>query len=144
MITLAVFRRMAEDGVAELRKDINFFLEEAPLQKDGQPATGVWLVSRGGDVASTRKGLNLRTTIDFYVAFADRAKEEYVLKEIQKWLRENRTICRLVGEVGLEMEYEYDYSNIRIQPTMTPQNEGVTENGKIVKVTSALLVYDEN
>lgn len=143
MITLAIFRKMAEDGVAGLVKDVDFFLEEAPLQDNGQPAKGVWLVSRGGDVATTRKGLNLRTTIDFYVAFADRAKEEYTLRAIQEWLRANKSICALSGTVGRE-EYAYAYSNIRIRSTMTPQNEGVTENGKIVKVTSVLLVYDEN
>ena len=38
MITLALFRQMAEDGVAGLVKDRNFFWEEMPLQKDAPTA----------------------------------------------------------------------------------------------------------
>lgn len=141
MITLALFRQMAADGVANLVKDTNFFLEEAPLQHDGKPANGVWLVTRGGDITTSRKGLNLRTTIDFYVAFANKAKSEAIHGEILDWLRENRSICRLAGSVG---DFSYDFGNIRIQPSQTPQNAGVTENGLVVKVASALLVYDKN
>ena len=142
MITLAIFKKMAEDQVAGLTKDVDFFWEEAPLQKNGQPAKGVWLITRGGDVSTTTKGLNLRTTVDFYVAFANKAKAEYTLRAIQEWLRQNLSICTLQGEID-GTEYSYSYSNIRIRPTMTPQNEGTTENGLIVKVASALLVYDE-
>ena len=139
MITLAIFRQMVADSVASLTKDSDFFLEEAPLQHNGAPAKGVWLVTRGGDITQSRKGLNLRTTIDFYVAFANKAKAEAIHSDILDWLRANRSICTLSGTVG---DYSYAFRNIRIQPSQTPQNAGVTENGLIVKVASAQLVYD--
>lgn len=143
MITLALFRKMVEDGVAGLTKDKNFFWDEAPLQHNGKPAKGVWLVTRGGDITSSRKGLNLRTTVDFYVAFSNKAKTEDTYQAIQQWLRANQSLCELSGTIT-GTEYSYDYSNVRIRPTQSPQNSGVTENGLIIKVASALLVYDEN
>lgn len=139
MITLAIFRQMIADGVAGLTKDSDFFLEEAPLQHNGAPAKGVWLVTRGGDITQSRKGLNLRTTVDFYVAFSDKSKVGATHSEILDWMRENRSICALSGSVG---EYSYSFKNIRIQPSQTPQNAGVTENELIIKVASAQLVYD--
>lgn len=142
MITLAILKKIAEDGVAGLTKDKDFFWEEVPLQKDGKPAQGVWLVTRGGN-ANSPKGINLKTTVDFYVAFANKAKTEVVHREILDWIRRNLAICELRGSVD-GTTYSYAYSNVRVRPTTTPENEGATENGLIVKMASASLVYDED
>lgn len=141
MITLAIFRQMVADGVADLEKDKNFFWEEAPLQHDGKPAKGVWLVTRGGDISNSRKGLNMRTTVDFYIAFGNKAKAEATYMAIQEWLRGHKVICGLAGEVD---KYTYAFRNIRIRPSQSPQNAGATENGLIVKVASILVIYDES
>lgn len=142
MITLGLFHKMVADNVASLTKDKNFFWEEAPLQHDGKPAKGVWIVTRGGDITQSRKGLNLRTTVDFYIAFSNKAKTEATYSTIEQWLRANKSICELSGSIT-GTEYSYSYKNVRIRPTQTPQNAGVTENGLIIKVASVLLVYDE-
>lgn len=139
MITLALFRKIAADGVAGLVKDTDFFWEEAPLQKNGDPANGVWMVTRGGSSYDSPKGFNLRATVDFYVAFPNRVKTEAVQETLLKWILANPSICELNGEVGGE---RYSYSNIRLRPTMTPQNMGVTANGNIVKTASAEIIYD--
>ena len=36
----------------------------------------------------------------------------------------------------------YKFTNVRIRPATTPENYGATENGLIVKIASADLVYD--
>lgn len=141
MITLAILNAMNEARVAGLTKNEDFFWEEAPLQSRGRPAMGVWLVTRGGDASNSPKGLNLKTTVDFYVAFGDKAKTEIVHQQILEWLMENPSICELSGSVG--SGYGYQYSNVRIRPTSTPENAGTAENGEIVKVASALLTYDK-
>lgn len=143
MITLALLNQMNQENVAGLVKDSDFFWEEMPLQKNGKPASGVWLVTRGGDASMSPKGLNLNTTVDFYVAFANKTKTEVVHQQILDWLIANPTICELSGSVD-GTDYSYSFSNVRIRPTQTPQNDGVTENGLIVKVASAQLVYDED
>lgn len=150
MITLALFDRMVSEEVAGLIGDENspkrnFFWEEAPLTIDGEYsklASGVWLITRPGNIDSTTKGLNLKTTVDFYVAFKDKIRIEEVHQAIRHWLTKNRYICHLSSRTGDTATYQF--SNIRIRPTTTPQNSGVTENGLFIKVASALLVYDDD
>lgn len=141
MITLALIKQLEEDGVADLQIDSNLFWEQAPLQKDGQPASGVWLVTRGGNASNSPKGLNLHSTVDFYVALANKPKTEAVHQEILEWLIMNPCFCELSGSVG---GTTYSYSNIRVRPTTTPQNVVVTENNLVVKIASAEIIYDIN
>ena len=139
MITLAILRQMAQDQVANLTVDKDFFWEELPLQKDGKPAEGVWVVTRGGSAVNTPNGINQGQTIDFYVAYANKPKAESTLAEIANWIRNNMCICELSGIVGGS---SYHFQNIRIKPTTTPQNYGATENGNIVKLASADVRFD--
>jgi hypothetical protein len=141
MITLALLQQMVSDEVAGLVVDKNCFWEQAPLQKDGSPASGVWLVTRGGNAANSPKGLNLRSTVDFYVALANKPKTEAVHQEILEWIIKNPCICEMVGSIG---GTTYKFTNIRIRPTTTPQNFVVTQNNLVVKIASAELVYDIN
>lgn len=138
MITLALLKQMASDEVADLEIDKSLFWEEMPLQKDGKPATGVWIVTRGGD-AGDAKGRNQRSTVDFYVALANKPKTEAVHQAILRWIIENPCFCELSGTVG---DTAYSFTNVRLRPTTTPQNYGSTENGLIVKIASAEVIYD--
>lgn len=139
MITLALLEQMVQDDVADLVIDKNFFWEQAPLLKDGKPAQGVWLVTRGGTVTNAGKGLNLHSTVDFYVAFANKPKTEQVHQQILQWIITNKCFCSLVGSVG---GVDYSFSNVRVRPTTTPQNYVVTENDLVVKLASAEVIYD--
>lgn len=139
MITLAILEKMVEDELADLTIDKDLFWEEAPLQKNGKPAQGVWLVTRGGSAQNNPKGLNLRSTVDFYVAFNNKPKTEYVQQQILQWILDNRFFCYMSGSVG---GTTYKFTNVRIRPATTPENYGATENGLIVKIASADLVYD--
>lgn len=149
MITLALYQQMLKDGVASLHEGQrkgnqddarNFFWEEAPLQVDGKPASGVWIVSRGGDISATHRGLNLRTTVDFYIATRDKTITEQIQQQIRQYLTKNICFCQLSSDADGE---KYQFSNVRIRPASTPENAGATENGLIVKIASALLVYDD-
>lgn len=137
MITLALLKQLEADKVANLVIDKDLFWEEMPLQKDGKPASGVWLVTRGGNAGDAR-GRNLHTTVDFYVAFANKPRSEAVHQAILEWLIANPGFCELGGSVG---GITYSYVNVRVRPTLTPQNYGATENGLIVKIASAEVIY---
>ena len=139
MITLALLRQIIQDEVADLVLDKNCFWEQAPLQKDGRPASGVWLVTRGGNASNSPKGLNLRSTVDFYVALANKPKTEEVHQQILEWLINHPCICELSGSVGGTI---YNFTNIRVRHTTTPQNYVVTENNLVVKIASAEIIYD--
>lgn len=145
MITLALFQKMAEERVAGLKPNRNFFWEEAPLQREGRPAHGVWIITRGGDASRSHRKLNLRTTVDFYVAFGNKPKIEKIHAAILDWIVQNRCICELTGQLDDgEDRYDWDFRNVRMSPTTTPQNDGITDNGLLVKVASALVIYDDN
>lgn len=149
MITLALFNEITRQGVAGLIGDENdpkrnFYWEEAPLtnQKDlSSIARGVWLITRPGNIQQSRKGLNLRTTVDFYVAMADKVETEQILQQIRRWLTKTLYLCELKGDLE---GTRYQFSNIRIRPTTTTQNSGITQNGLIVKTASAELIYDDD
>ena len=142
MITLAILKQMAAEQVASLTLDKDFFWEEAPLQKDGKPAQGVWIVTRGGTAINTPNGINQQTTIDFYTAYQNKAHAEAVLADIAEWIRNNPCICELSGTVGDGSSYKFE--NVRIRPTTTPANYGATLNGNIVKAVSADIRYDKS
>lgn len=139
MIAIAILKQMAEENVAGLTLDKDFFCEELPLQKDGFPAQGVWIVTRGGSSRNTPNGINQHTTLDFYVAFKNKAKTDETHAKISEWVRQNTYICKLSGNVG---GTSYDVRNIRIWPTTTPQTFGATENGNIVKFASIDVTFD--
>ena len=139
MITLALLEQMTSDNVANLVVDKNCFWEQAPLFEEGKPATGVWLVTRGGSSMNSPKGHNLHTTVDFYVAFANKPKTEAVHQQILEWLLANPCFCELVGSVGGNT---YSFKNVRVRPTTTPQNSLITANNLIVKTASAEIIYD--
>lgn len=140
MISYALYRQIAKDGVAGLVKDRNFYWEELPLYHNGKPANGTWLITRPGNISSNRKGLNLRSTIDFYVATENKVKTEMIHQAIRKYLSEHLCFCELSGSVG---SFNYKFTNVRIRSTSTPSNEGVTPNNLIVKVASCEVIYDE-
>lgn len=138
MITLALLKQIESDGVADLTVDRNLFWEEMPLQKDGRPASGVWIVTRGGS-AGDAKGMNQHSTVDFYVALANKPQSEAVHQEILHWIIANPCFCELSGSVG---DTTYHFTNVRLRPATTPQNSGATENGLIVKIASAEVIYN--
>lgn len=147
MITRAIFDQMINDGVANLDADSNFYLDEAPLQSNGKPAEGVWLIERAGSATPTVRRNNQSTVIDFYVGFKDKTKIDSSLKAILDWLASwnGRGICTISGSVdGTTTGEQYSVSNVRIWMTATPSNQGQTENGIIVKMASAQVFYDEN
>lgn len=141
MITLAILEQMEIDNVAGIEVDKNAFWEQAPLLKDGSPSQGIWLVTRGGSATNSPKGLNLKSTVDFYVSLANKVKTEETHQQILQWILNNPCFCELSNSVG---GVTYNYANVRIRPTTTPQNFVVTQNGLVVKLASADIVYDIN
>lgn len=140
MITAALLVKMAND-IEELEIDTNAFWEELPLQADGKPAQGVWIVTRGGTQSNNSKGINQRITADIYVAKANKIETEATQAKIANWITANAGICDLSGVIG---GTPFSYTNVRLRPATTPSNQGITENGNIVKLASAEVYYDIN
>lgn len=139
MLTIALLKQMAEDGVAGLVLDKSLFCEESPMKPDGSFAEGVWAVTRGGSIQNNPHGINLRSTIDLYVAFSNRVKIETTHQAILEWIQSHQYFCELSGSVG---GVDYSLHNIRLRTSTTPQTSGTTSNGVLVKVASMVVYYD--
>lgn len=140
MITTALFKKMADD-LAEVGSE--WFYEHMGLSPNDEITEGVWIVTRGGSISNS-KGLSLSETIDIYVAFNDKVRTEAEHMRINRWLIENKGICELSGVFtdAQGVDYPYAFENIRIVPTSTPSNNGLTTTGLVVKVASANVIYD--
>lgn len=141
MITLAILNQMEADKIDGVIVDETAFWEQAPLASDGNPLEGIWLVTRGGDASNAPKGHNLHSTVDFYVAFNNKVKAEKVQQDILQWLIKKPSFCELVGSAG---GIDYAFYNVRVRPTTTPENYVVSQNGLVVKMASATIIYDIN
>lgn len=141
MITLAILKQMEADKIDGVIVDETAFWEQAPLASDGNPLEGIWLVTRGGDASNAPKGHNLHSTVDFYVAFNNKVEAEKVQQDILQWIIKNPSFCELVGSAG---GIDYKFYNVRIRPTTTPENYVVSQNGLVVKMASATIIYDIN
>ena len=141
MITAALAIQMDAQGVAGLKINDSLFWEEMPVASDGKPGQGVWLMTRGGMAANSPKGINLSETIDIYVMMANKFATEAAHQRILEWLNSTRYFCELSGTVG---GVAFEYHNIRLRPTTTPQNYALTHNGMVVKVASVEVFYDIN
>lgn len=139
MITAALAIQMDAQSVANLKLDESLFWEEMPLLLDGKPAQGAWLTTRGGTAANSPKGINLSETIDIYVMLVNKMATEAAHQRILEWLNSTRYFCKLSGTVG---GVAFEYHNIRLRPTTTPQNYALTHNGMVVKVASVEVFYD--
>ena len=73
------------------------------------------------------------------MALANKPKAEDTHKKILEWILANPCLCELSGSVG---GITYDFTNVRIRPTTTPQNFVVSQNGLVVKLASANIIYD--
>lgn len=141
MITLALFQHMAEQKVAGLVADENFFYDEMPMQRDGKPASGVWVITRSGTTGNSSRPLNVRSIADFYIAMSNKATAAAIHAQIMDWVTKTKYICDLSGSVG---GVAYHFANVRMRVTATPANVGITENGFLVKMISVQLIYDIN
>lgn len=139
MITIAILKQIVADNVAGLVLDKNLFCEENPIKPDGSIAEGVWAVTRGNAIQNNPRGINLRSTIDFYVALSNRVAIETTHAQILDWIQTHKCFCELSGSVG---GANYNLHNVRIRPATTPQNSGTTSNGVLVKVASMVVYYD--
>lgn len=139
MITLALFNYMAENNIAGLVADENFFYDEMPMTVKGEPASGTWIVTRSGEQSTSSRGFNMHSTADFYIATGNKAKTDAIHMQILKWVTQTMYLCKLDGSVG---GVDYSFSNIRMRVTSTPENMGITENGNVVKMVSVALTYD--
>lgn len=140
MLVPALVLEMQRQGLGTV--DADLFWEELPQSPD---AEGIWVVSRG-DAGSDENAQQL--SVDIYARFANKLTTEMRLRSVVNWVRgEAQSLCRLsVNPHDLDTSQPneniiYDIANI--QHTGAVQNQGVDENGRILKTITVQIKFVE-
>jgi len=137
MIALNILKLLEQEGFGTI--DTDLFFEEAPLDKQGNPVNGVWIVERGVPVTRFRVGIQ---AFDIYSRYTNKITGNQKLENILAYMQEAYgTVCTLPTVPPYTTTI---YSNVTITPTSGIENVGTDENNKIVRVISGQVQYERN
>lgn len=134
MVTLHILRLLQDAGFGTI--DTNLFWEEAPLDANGNPIEGVWIVTRGAPVSR----ISVTTqAFDIYERYSNKITTAKKLEAILHYLQDSYgLVCDLPAVPPHSLT---NYTNATITPTSGVENVGTDENDKIVKVISGEINY---
>ena len=134
MIALHILKLLEDEGFGTI--DTDLFFEEAPLDGQGKPKQGVWIVERGTTVSR----LNHRVqNFDIYSRYTNKLTGYKKLEAILDFLQEAYgDVCELPAVPPYSSTV---YENVSIEPTSSVENVGTDENDKIVRVISGIVRY---
>lgn len=137
MITLSLLKQMQTDGLGTIDSDLWHL--EVPLNSQGVPAMGAWIVPRGAPVS--RFNVNIQP-FDFYFRHTNKNTSLMRAEQFLNYLQESYSdICELPS---YEPIFSQTYSDVTITPTDSVSYVGEDENRKLVFVISGEINYKEN
>lgn len=135
MIELSLLKQMETDGFGTL--DTDLFLEEAPLDSEGNAKDGLWLVPRGTPV--TRLNTRIQA-FDIYTRYKNKLTGSTQLNNVLGYLQQSYSdVCDLPEVPPYTTQA---YKNVRITPTSSVESLGSDENGKVVRVISGEIYFE--
>ena len=136
MIALHILKLLENEGFGTI--DTDLFFEEAPLDGQGKPKQGVWIVERGASV----NRFNTQTqSFDIYSRYTNKLTGYKKLEGILDFLQEAYgEVCELPAVPPYSSTV---YENVRIEPTSSVENVGTDVDNKIVRVISGTVQYSK-
>lgn len=140
MIVPAFIMEMQKAGLGTVDKDL--FWEELPQSPS---AEGVWVVTRG-DAGSDDHQQTI--SLDIYARYSNKLTTEMRLRGVVNWVRgDAQDICQLsINPHQLDASQPDEtirYDVIRIEHTGAQQNQGIDENGRILKTITISITFNE-
>lgn len=143
MITLHIGKLLEDEGFGVLaltgnEANAEIYWEDIPLDSQGNPKNGVWVVTRSSTVSRLQTGVQ---AFDIYARYSNKITTANKLEGILNYLRDAYgEVC----ELPTIPEYsETVYRNVSIEPVSSVENVGSDVNNKIVKVISGIIRYEE-
>lgn len=135
MISLHISKWLEDEGFGTLDQDI--FWEEVPLDPNGKPYDGIWVVTRG----SALNRFNTTTQqFDIYSRYANKITGSLKLEQIlEKIMEAYGDVCTLPTVPPYSLAI---YDNVRLRPVSGIENVGSDAQDKIVRVISAEVQYN--
>lgn len=134
MITLHILKLLEDNGFGTI--DTDLFCEEMPIDKQGNPIQGIWIVSRGSEVNRVDIG---NQNFDIYSRYTNKLTGAVKLDNILNFLKESYgDVCTLPTVPPHSLT---EYYNVRITPTSGVENVGIDDQDKVVRVISGNVKY---
>ena len=136
MIALHILKLLENEGFGTIDSDL--FFEEAPLDGQGKPKQGCWIVERGTSV----NRFNTQTqNFDIYSRYTNKLTGYKKLEGILDFLQEAYgEVCELPA---VPPHSSTVYENVRIEPTSSVENVGTDVDNKVVRVISGTVQYNK-
>jgi len=134
MVTLHIAQLLEDEGFGTL--DSTIFWEDMPLDANGKPIDGLWIVPRG---AALSRFDYTTQSFDIYARDKNKVTSSRLLEDILEYLQTAyEEVCELPTVPDVSSTRYYD---CRIQPTSAIENVGVDEQDKVVRVISGEIKY---
>jgi len=135
MVTLHVAQLLEDEGFGTVDQDI--FWEDMPLDSQGNPKDGIWIVPRGSALS------RFQTTIqafDIYSRYANKITGSKKLEAILQYIKDAYDeVCELPTVPPYSTTL---YNEVRLRPVSGIENVGTDEQDKVVRVISAEIQYN--
>lgn len=133
MITLHIAKLLEDEGFGTLDQDI--FWEDMPVDNNGTPKDGLWIVARGAPVGR----FTATQAFDIYSRYTNKVTGSQKLEDILKYLQNAYgEVCELPEVPPYSTTRYYD---CQIVPTSGIENVGADEQDKVVRVISGLIKF---
>lgn len=134
MVSLHIAKLLADQGFGTLDTDI--FWEDMPLDSQGNPKNGIWIVPRGTPVSRFN---HTQQPFDIYSRYSNKVTGSKKLEDILDYLQEAfEEVCELPTVPPHSTTRYYDCT---ITPTSVIENVGSDEQDKVVRVISGEIKF---
>ena len=135
MVTLHILQLLEDEGFGTI--DTDLFWEDIPVDSNGDPKNGVWIVPRGSTLS------RFQTTIqafDIYSRYANKITGSKKLEAILQYIKDAYDeVCELPTVPPYSTTL---YNEVRLRPVSGIENVGTDEQDKVVRVISAEIQYN--
>jgi hypothetical protein len=133
MISLHIAKWLEQEGFGTLDTDI--FWEDAPLDGNGNPKNGIWIVPRGNE----DKRFTNTQQFDIYSRYTNKLTGSQKLEAISQRIKEAYgETCELPT---VPPHSTTEYYDVMFKPISSIENVGVDEQDKVVRVISAEIQF---
>ena len=135
MVTLHILQLLEDEGFGTI--DTDLFWEDIPVDSNGDPKNGVWIVPRGAPVSI------YNTTIQPFDIFSRYSNKVTGSKKLEDILEYLKTAFTEVCELPIVPPYSLtNYYDVTITPESGIENVGSDEQDKVVRVISGKVKYN--
>lgn len=136
LVSLHILKLLENNGFGTI--DTDLFWEDIPLDSNGKPKEGVWIVTTGSAVD---RFVVTKESFDIYARYSNKLTSATKLESILHFLQTAYdTVCDLPTVPPYSTA---EYFNVRIKPTSSIEQVGFDEQGRLVRLISGQIQFNK-